>query len=132
LGIIVAHEARRRLLVAPEPETAALVELLRSDPSTISSALARVEVMRAVMRAGASHDRAARASEVLDRIALVPIDVEILGRAAVLEPRDLRSLDAIQLATALLLRQDIAGLVTYDTRLAGAAGGTGIAVLAPA
>jgi uncharacterized protein len=119
-------------LVAPEPETAALVELVRSDPSTISSALASVEVMRAVMRAGASHDRAARASEVLDRIALVPIDVEILGRAAVLEPHDLRSLDAIHLATALLLRQDIAGLVTYDARLAGAAAGTGIAVLAPA
>jgi predicted nucleic acid-binding protein len=119
-------------LVAPEPETAALVELLRSDPSTISSALASVEVMRAVMRAGASHGRAARASEVLDRIAQVPIDVEILRRAAVLEPSDLRSLDAIHLATALLLRQDIAGLVTYDTRLAGAAAGTGIAVLAPA
>jgi predicted nucleic acid-binding protein len=119
-------------LVAPEPETAALVELLRSDPTTISSALARVEVMRAVMRAGASPDRAARASGVLDRIALVPIDVETLGRAAMLEPRDLRSLDAIHLATALLLRQDIAGLVTYDARLAGAAAGTGIAVLAPA
>ena len=69
-------------LVAPEPETAALVELLRSDSATISSALARVEVIRAVMRAGASPDRAARASAVLDRIALVPIDVETLGRAA--------------------------------------------------
>ena len=108
------------------------MELLRSDPATISSALARVEVMRAVMRAGASPDRAARASAVLDRIALVPIDVETLGRAAVLEPRDLRSLDAIHLATALLLRQDVAGLVTYDARLAGAAAGTGMAVLAPA
>jgi uncharacterized protein len=119
-------------LVAPEPETAALVELLRSNPATISSALARVEVMRALMRAGASPDRAARASEVLDRIALVPIDVEILGRAAVLGPRDLRSLDAIHLATPLLLQQDIAGLVTYDARLVGAAAGTGMAVLAPA
>ena len=119
-------------LVAPEPETAALVELLRSDPDTISSALARVEVMRAVMRAGASPDRAARTSGVLDRIALVPIDAETLGRAAILEPRDLRSLDAIHLATALLLRQDVSGLVTYDARLAGAAAGAGIAVLAPA
>jgi hypothetical protein len=39
---------------------------------------------------------------------------------------------AIHLATALLLRQDIAGLVTYDARLAGAAAGAGIGVLAPA
>jgi predicted nucleic acid-binding protein len=118
-------------LVAAEPETGALVEALRSDPDTISSALARVEVMRAVMRAGGSSDRAGRASEVLDRIALVPIDAETLGRAATLEPRDLRSLDAIHLATALLLRQDIAGLVTYDARLAGAVAAAGIAVLAP-
>lgn len=118
-------------LVAPEPETTALVEALRSDPDTISSALARVEVMRAVRRAGASPGRADRASAVLDRVALVPIDAEILGRAAVLEPRDLRSLDAIHLATALLLRQDIAGVVTYDARLGDAAAAAGMAVLAP-
>lgn len=118
-------------LVAPEPETTALVEALRSDPDTISSALTRVEVMRAVRRAGASAGRADRASAVLDRVALVPIDAEILRRAAVLEPRDLRSLDAIHLATALLLRQDIAGVVTYDARLGDAAAAAGMAVLAP-
>jgi hypothetical protein len=118
-------------LVAPEPETASLVEALRSHPDAISSALARVEVTRAVVRARGTSDRVSRASAILDRIALVPIDVDILGRAAVLEPRDLRTLDAIHLATALLLRQDIAGLVTYDARLAGAAAAAGISVLAP-
>jgi predicted nucleic acid-binding protein len=118
-------------LVAPEPETAALVEALRSDPDTISSALARVEVMRAIMRAGASPDRAGRASGLLDRIALVPIDAQVLAQAAVLEPSDLRSLDAIHLATALLLQQDIDGVLTYDARLAGAAEAAGMAVFAP-
>lgn len=118
-------------LVAPEPETAGLVEALRSDPDAISSALARVEVTRTLMRAGATSKRVSRAAAVLERIALVPIDAGILGRAADLEPPDLRTLDAIHLATALLLRQDIAGVVTYDARLAGAAAGAGIAVLAP-
>ena len=118
-------------LVAPEPETASLIEVLRSDPDTISSALARVEVTRAVMRAGGTSDRVSRASAVLDRIALVPMDADILGRAVVLEPRDLRTLDAIHLATALLLRQDIAGLVTYDARLADAAAAADISILAP-
>lgn len=118
-------------LVAPEPETAGLVEVLRSDTDTISSALARVEVMRALMRAGATSDRMSRAAAVLERIALVPIDADILGRAADLQPRDLRTLDAIHLATALLLRQDIAGLVTYDARLARAAAVSDIAILAP-
>lgn len=118
-------------LVAPEPETAALVEALRSDPDIISSALARVEVMRAIMRVGTSPDRAGRAADVFDRIALVPIDAQVLARAAVLEPRDLRSLDAIHLATALLLQNDIDGVLTYDARLAGAAEAAGMAVLAP-
>ena len=118
-------------LVAPEPETASLVEALRSDPHTISSALARVEVMRALMRAGATADRVSRAAAILERIALVPIDADILGRAADLQPPDLQTLDAIHLATALLLRQDIAGVVTYDARLAGAAAAADVTVFAP-
>ena len=118
-------------LVAPEPETAGLVKMLRSDPDTISSALAQVEVRRAVMRAGATRERASRAASVLERIALVPIDAGILGRAAELQPPDLRTLDAIHLATALLLQRDIAGLITYDGRLAGGAAAADIAVLRP-
>jgi predicted nucleic acid-binding protein len=118
-------------LVAPEPETAGLVQTLRSDPDAISSALAQVEVTRAVMRAGATRERASRAAAVLERIALVPIEAGILGRAAELPPPDLRTLDAIHLATALLLRPDIAGLITYDGWLAGAAAAAGIAVLTP-
>jgi predicted nucleic acid-binding protein len=118
-------------LVAPEPETAGLVETLRSDPDAISSALAQVEVTRAVMRAGATRECASRAAAVLERIALVPIDAGILGRAADLQPPDLRTLDAIHLATALLLQPDIAGLITYDGRLAGAAAAAGIAVITP-
>lgn len=118
-------------LVAPEPETAGLVETLRSDPDTISSALAQVEVTRAVMRAGATRERANRAASVLERIALVPIDAGILGRAAELQPPDLRTLDAIHLATALLLQSDIAGLITYDGALAGAAAAADITVLTP-
>ena len=118
-------------LVAPEPETAGLVQTLRSDPDAISSALAQVEVTRAVMRAGATRERASRAATVLERIALVPIDPGILGRAADLQPPNLRTLDAIHLATVLLLRRDIAGLITYDARLARAAAAADIAVLTP-
>ena len=116
-------------LIAPEPETAALVEQLRGDPEVVSSSLARVEVVRAVRRTGGRLEHEAHA--VLDRIALVPIDDGILNRAASLEPRDLRSLDAIHLATALLLRDDLDGLVTYDLRLAQAAKDVGLEVPAP-
>lgn len=118
-------------LVAPENETSSLVERLRDDPDVVSSALARVEVIRAVRRAGSGVELEQRAHAVLDRVALVPLDEGILNRAASLEPLDLRSLDAIHLATALLLRDDIAGVVTYDLRLAQAAKDVWLPVLAP-
>ena len=118
-------------LVAPEPESAALVERLRSDPETVSSALAGVEVLRAVRRAGSAAEKVSRAQAVLDRIALVPIDTGVLRRASRMESTDLRTLEAIHLATALMLGPEIAGLVTYDARLAQAATSAGLAALAP-
>jgi uncharacterized protein len=119
-------------LVAPEPETSALIESLRADPEVVSSALSRVEVIRAVGRIGASDDRKERANDVVDRIALIPMDDAILIRAARLEPASLRTLDAIHLATAWTLGTDLAGLVTYDGKLAEAAVNVGFDVLAPA
>ncbi|HEU4355282.1 MAG TPA: type II toxin-antitoxin system VapC family toxin [Actinomycetota bacterium] len=115
-------------LVARERETQDLVEVLRADPAVISSALAWTEVIRAVRRA---RGPVARASEVLDGIAFVPIDEGILRAAADLEPLGLRTLDAIHVATALSLREDISGLVVYDRHLAEAAVAAGIPVVAP-
>jgi uncharacterized protein len=118
-------------LVAPEPETSALIESLRADPEVVSSGLSRVEVIRAVRRIGASDDRKERANGVVDRIALIPMDDAIVIRAARLEPASLRTLDAIHLATAWTLGTDLAGLVTYDGKLAEAAVNVGFDVLAP-
>jgi predicted nucleic acid-binding protein len=118
-------------LVAPEPETSALVESLRADPEVVSSVLSRVEVLRAVRRTGASGDREERANAVIDRIALISMEDAILIRAARLEPTSLRTLDAIHLATALSLGADVAGLITYDAKLAEAAASEGLDVLAP-
>ena len=115
-------------LVAREPETPELVEAVRADPAVVSSALAWTEVIRAVRRA---RGRVARARDVLEGIALVPIDDGILRGAADLAPVALRTLDAIHVATALSLRGDLASLVTYDDRLAAAATAAGIRVVAP-
>jgi hypothetical protein len=94
----------------------------------VTSALAVTEVIRAVARSGT---RAVRAEAVLDGIALIPIDEGILRAAASLAPRDLRTLDAIHLASALSFGRDLAALVTYDQRLAEAATGAGIDVRSP-
>jgi predicted nucleic acid-binding protein len=115
-------------LVAREPETPALVEAVRADPAVVSSALAWAELIRAVRRA---RGRVDRAREVLGGIALAPIDEAILRGAGELSLAGLRTLDAIHLATALTLAEDITALVTYDERLAEAAAAAGIAVTAP-
>jgi predicted nucleic acid-binding protein len=115
-------------LVAREPETPELVEAVRADPAVISSALAWTEVIRATRRA---RGRVARAREVLEAIALVPIDDGILRAAADLTPVGLRTLDAIHVATALSLGEDVGSLITYDGRLAKAAAIAGVPVIAP-
>lgn len=115
-------------LVAAEPETPDLVQAVRVDPEVVSSALAWTEVVRAIRRAGA---RVSRAEEILEGIALIPIDEGILRGAAELSPRALRALDAIHLATAVSLGSDVAALVTYDARLASAASAAGLEVRAP-
>lgn len=118
-------------LVAFEPETPALLAHLAGRPQAVSSALARVETLRAIRRAGAARSDRRRAEDVLGRIALIRMDQEILDRATEIEPRDLRTLDAIHLATALSVRSDLAGLVSYDARLAAAAERLGLDVAAP-
>jgi predicted nucleic acid-binding protein len=118
-------------LVLPEAESAALLESLSVWPVRLSSELARVEVMRAVRRV--IHDPAdeQRAEEVLAGLHLMKIDSDILSRAARLEPRTLRSLDAIHLASALSVGADLGGIVIYDNGLATAAADCGLTVMAP-
>lgn len=105
-------------LVRREPETAALAEEVLADPECVSSAIAWTEVVRAARRAGTSMDRA---TAVLGGIGLVPVDDGIIRGAGELAPATLRSLDAIHLATALSLRDDLAAVLAYGARLIAAA-----------
>jgi predicted nucleic acid-binding protein len=105
-------------LIAVEPETPDLADAVQADPQVVSSALAWTEVVRAVRRGGRS---VARARRVLEGIARVPIDDGIVRGAANLAPPRLRTLDAIHLATALSLREELTSLITCDDRLAEAA-----------
>jgi predicted nucleic acid-binding protein len=53
-------------------------------------------------------------------------------RAAALDPPELRTLDAIHLATAISLGRDLGAVCAYDARVGGAAAAKTIEVLAPA
>lgn len=117
-------------LVVPEPESRALRDALRSWPERVSSVVAEIEVERVARRIGGGAIR--RGRSVLARLALVELDEDVVRSAAALEPPDLRTLDAIHLATALSLGDDLGALCAYDTRLADAAAAAGVDVVVPA
>ena len=117
-------------LVVRERESSALRRYLRSHPERVSCALARTEVLRAVRHLGPQAiDRARR---VLRRIDLIRLDDTLLDAAGMLDPRILRSLDAVHLAAAQLIAPELDAVVTYDRRLADGALLLGFHAEAPA
>ena len=95
-----------------------------------SSAILRVEATRAAARVGAPAVEAVGAA--LRRVVLVPVDDEVLDIAAHVADPGVRPLDAIHLATALSLGDDLGVLLTYDARMAEAARSLGLPVESPA
>ena len=117
-------------LAVEESETAALRQFLADRAlRRVSSALLRTEALRAVRHLGP--DALASVREALRRVDLVAIDDRILDAAGTLEPRVLRTLDAIHLATAMAIGDDLDAIVTYDDRMVEAAGLLGLLVSAP-
>lgn len=118
-------------LVVAGSETAALRTWLgREDRDPVSCDLARAELMRAVRRA--TPELVLRAREVLDSLTLTTVTTTTFDAAGRLDPALLGTLDAVHLAAALDLGDDLESIVTYDDRLAHAARSNGISVTAPA
>jgi uncharacterized protein len=129
-------------------DASALVKLLREEPETgalraylegadlVSSELILTEIPRAVRRA-AAHDPALpldllldRAGDLVDAVALRPLDRALLaGAGAIAEPA-LRALDAIHVVSAVELAP-VEAFVTYDERQAAAARLAGLRTMAP-
>jgi predicted nucleic acid-binding protein len=65
------------------------------------------------------------------RLEMMPVDRPVIERAARLEPLELRSLDAIHVATALALESPDLVFYSYDSRTIGAAQANGITVASP-
>lgn len=117
-------------LVVLEPETTALrLWIEGADRDLVTSDLGRTELMRAVRRD--APDRTLLAREVLESVVIVEVATAVFEEAGRLHPAGLRSLDAIHLAAALYLGDDLEGLVTYDKRLAEGASTNGIEPIAP-
>lgn len=100
-----------------------------TDAEWVSSALLRVEVTRAVIRAMPALLPTAR--DLLLAFSSIAIDDDIVAGATNEPDRRLRSLHAIHLATARVLGPDLDALVSYDDRLVNAAHNAGLATISP-
>jgi predicted nucleic acid-binding protein len=121
-------------LITVEAETAAMHEWVASNsPKLVTSGLLRTELLPAGQRIGIADTLAASAAaaDALDSIDYLPATSAIFDLASQLGPSDLRSLDALHLATALDLADDCHGIFTYDNRLAAAAHSDGSEMLSP-
>ena len=122
-------------LVREEPETAVLHAFL-DDADLVSSELVLTEVPRATRRA-AAHDPDLplrplidRSGNLLDAVALLPLDRALLAAAGAFSEPALRALDAIHVAAAVDL-SPIDAFVSYDQRQSAAARLAGLRTVAP-
>jgi predicted nucleic acid-binding protein len=118
-------------LVRWEAETDALRAWLVAEPEVplVTSELGRVEVLRAARRAGPEALTEARA--VTGDLDLVPLDRSVQDLACEIGEPPLRTLDALHLASAVLLRDELTAFVAYDDRLLSAAQAAGLPTVRP-
>lgn len=119
-------------LLRREPESDAFVDWLdeRSGTLLVTSTLTEVELPRALSRIDPA--LVARVPEVLERLARYEIDHVVRATAAAYPTVELRSLDAIHLATSqVVLGSRLTAFVTYDRRLGAAAADMSMPVASP-
>jgi uncharacterized protein len=135
MAVVYADASALVKLVREEAESSALRAYV-DGAELVSSELVLTEIPRAVRRAVAQHRGLPldllleRAGELLDAIALRPLDRALLAGAGALAEPALRALDAIHIASAVGL-DPIAAFVTYDERQAAAARLAGLRTISP-
>lgn len=117
-------------LFKAERETEVFRAALSDWPVQVASELIRVEAICTARRLG-GEEVLQRAKAALERINLVPISPEIVELATNEYTPALRAMDAIHLATALTLREDLGAVFVYDTDLHAAARAHQLSALAP-
>lgn len=117
-----------KLIVAETESQALRADVIRR-PGLITSRLGVVETQRAIRRTKPAPLAEMRA--VLESVDVIELSPELMTRAAGLPPVELRTLDAIHLATLLMLGSTALDVVTYDDRLLSAVRQHGFAAHQP-
>ena len=133
--LYVDTSALLKLLVR-EAESAAIERELLKWRELATSVIAEVELPRAVARA-----REERADAVIDgslvlrgvlsSAAIVSLSEGVVAAARKVKPVHVGALDAIHIASALSLGEQLAGVATYDKRMQDALEPLGVRVIAP-
>ena len=117
-------------LIVDEPKSQSFSAWLKNCKDDLFvSEIGHTEVARAITRVDVSLH--GQLNNVLERFGTIRVSSQILTIASVLSPTNLRTLDAIHLASCLILGDDLTGFVTYDSAQADAATHNGITVIAP-
>jgi predicted nucleic acid-binding protein len=135
VAILYADTSALVKLIREEAESGALRAYL-DDADLTSSELVLTEIPRAVRRAVARDPvlplglLLERSAELIDVLALLPLDRALLEGAGALAEPALRALDAIHVASAVVL-DPVGCFVTYDERQAAAARLAGLRTMSP-
>lgn len=108
-----------------ESHSQSLIDYLEQDVEAFTSVIAEIEVVRALRRAGAVREHAIKG------FYLLAVDEDVRREAVELSPAALRSIDALHVATALMVADRDLEFVTYDDRQADAARQAGLKVVQP-
>jgi predicted nucleic acid-binding protein len=127
--MIYADSSALVKLVAPELESDSMRAFADSPGQLFTSVIGATELRRAVRRTHPT--RAGAAEELLNLISTIGLSKEIVRLASVLGPPSMRTLDAIHLATALTVSEQLDAFVAYDKQLIEAAETAGLTVISP-
>lgn len=115
-------------LIRVEAESAALAAFIQAEIGPFATSRVGVVELRRVARRG---DASVERADVLARsLEVIEVDKAVEEVAVGIAP-ELRALDAIHLASALISKERLRRFVCYDRGLAAAATAAGLPVLAP-
>lgn len=135
-GILYVDTSALLKLLVREAESTAIERELVQWPSLATSVVTEVELPRAVARAREDRpDAVIDGSLVLQGLlasaAIVELSDDIVAAARGVAPVHVGALDAIHIASALSLDQELTGVATYDARMSDALTRVGVTVFAP-
>jgi uncharacterized protein len=135
-GLNVVDTSALLKLLVREAESAAIERELLTWREFATSVITEVELPRAVARAreeraDAVIDGSLVLQGVLSSAAIIPLSEGVAAAARKVKPIHVGALDAIHIASALSLGNQLAGVATYDKRMQDALKPLGVRVIAP-